>query len=264
MTKANQTLSVFILTALLVVSGFAQANRLQDLVGARAGQAEGDLESRGYVLTHSDKSDDSGYGYWWSGRERKCVVVRTEDGRYRSIVDTYAPDCNQREKSDNNNTVKAAVGIGAAAAIIGAIVLAHKAHHHDDDQHKDDAKLEAEYDRGYRDGLYNNSYHNYSDTTDYRKGYEAGVNQRRQETSYSSGYGGYKPFSNVLSLMGERASSGESELQSRGFRNVRSFKAGNASYTYWFNSNTSQCIQVSTVDGRFSTVLDLPRQSDCR
>lgn len=266
MISKFRTLLVFVLSAFCAVSSLGQANTLQDLVGGRASSGEGELESRGYVLTHSDKSDDSSYTYWWSSRAKKCVVVRTTDGRYASIVDTLPGDCNQTEKrKDNNNAaVGAAVGIGAAAAIIGAIAMSHKSHHHDDDKHHDDPNKEAEYERGYRDGLYNSSYHNYSNTENYRKGYEAGVKQRRQETSHSSGYGGYAPYVNLNDLVGARASTGEDEMRSRGFRNVDGFKSGNTSYTIWWNGRTRQCIQVATADGRYDSVTDIQTHPKCR
>ncbi|MEH1939102.1 MAG: hypothetical protein V7L01_02630 [Nostoc sp.] len=66
-------------------------SRLGDLVGARAGQAENTVKQRGYRWV---KSDDSGYGYWLEGRTNYCVTIRTEEGRYQSIVYTGGPeDC---------------------------------------------------------------------------------------------------------------------------------------------------------------------------
>ncbi|MEH2044332.1 hypothetical protein [Nostoc sp.] len=66
-------------------------SRLSDLVGARAGQAENTVKERGYRWV---KSDDSGYGYWLEGRTNYCVTIRTEEGRYQSIVYTGgSEDC---------------------------------------------------------------------------------------------------------------------------------------------------------------------------
>ncbi len=65
--------------------------RLSDLVGARAGQAENTVKERGYRWV---KSDDSGYGYWLEGKTNYCVTIRTEEGRYQSIVYTGgSEDC---------------------------------------------------------------------------------------------------------------------------------------------------------------------------
>ncbi|WP_375513050.1 hypothetical protein [uncultured Nostoc sp.] len=66
-------------------------SQLSDLVGARAGQAENTVKERGYRWV---KSDDSGYGYWLEGRTNYCVTIRTEEGRYQSIVYTGgSEDC---------------------------------------------------------------------------------------------------------------------------------------------------------------------------
>lgn len=263
MIRTNRIFFLSLITVLLSVSSFAQANRLQDLVDARASSAEDDLESRGYVLTESNRSFGSVYGYWWSPQAKKCVSVRTSNGKISSIKDTTAEDCDQKEKDNTGRNTAIAVGVGAAA-VIGAIAIAHKAHQHEDEKHYDDPKREAEFDRGYRDGLYNNSFHDYSNAKEYRDGYSAGVNQRRQETSYSSGYGGYTPYVSVADLVGARASSGESEFQSRGFRNVDGFKSGDSSYTIWWNSRTRQCIQAATVDGRYDSVTDIQTHPKCR
>lgn len=65
-------------------------------------------------------------------------------------------------------------------------------------------------------------------------------------------------------LLGVRASSGESEFRSRGFRNVDSFKRGSASYTIWWRRQSQQCIQVATTNGRFDSVTDIQTHQRCR
>jgi hypothetical protein len=258
---------LFVIVAVVAVSTAAmgQANKLSDLVGARAGQAEGDLENRGYVLTHSDKSGWDSYGYWWSPSAKKCVVVRTSDGRYASIVDTMNFDCNQKASTGMSSGAKAGVAVGVtAAAIIGAIALSHKSHNHDDQKHYEDENKEAEYERGHRDGLYNSSYHNYNNSKEYSSGYGSGVAQRNNNLNHSTGWGGYRPHVNIADLRGARASSGESEMQSRGFRNVDGFKSGTTSYTIWWNGRTGQCVQVATADGRYDSVMDIGQHPKCR
>jgi hypothetical protein len=66
---------------------------LADLVGARAGQAESDLQRRGYVYTKGSTSGDSKYGNWYNQRTGECVTIRTADGRYQSIVQAPPFDC---------------------------------------------------------------------------------------------------------------------------------------------------------------------------
>lgn len=58
--------------------------RLSDMVGARAGQAEGELQRRGYQATNrSEVVGDGRMTYWRRGDE--CVSIMTRDGRYDSI-----------------------------------------------------------------------------------------------------------------------------------------------------------------------------------
>lgn len=69
---------------------------LQDLVGAKAGQAENSIRQRGYRFVKSSGEGDSVYSYWLEGRTNYCVTIRTEQGRYQSII--YAGgsfDCEQ-------------------------------------------------------------------------------------------------------------------------------------------------------------------------
>ncbi|WP_421657346.1 hypothetical protein [Leptothermofonsia sp. ETS-13] len=66
---------------------------LQDLVGARAGQAEDVVIQRGYEFVKSEPSGDSVYGYWRETRTNSCAVIRTADGRYKSIVYGLETSC---------------------------------------------------------------------------------------------------------------------------------------------------------------------------
>jgi hypothetical protein len=263
MKQTKRALLIVMSIAAFAAGIFGQANKLQDLVNARAGQAEGDLESRGYVISHTEDGGDSVYSYWWNQSAKKCVCVRTLDGLYASIVDAMPFDCNKKE--DNGVSTGAKVGIAAgAAAVIGAIALSHRSHHHDNDTHYDDVNKEAEYERGYRDGLYNSAYHNYSNVKEYSEGYGAGVAQRRNNSQHSTGWGGYRPHVSLTDLVGARGSSGESELQRRGFRNVDGFKSGTTSYTIWWNGGTGQCVQVATADGRYDSIMDIESHPKCR
>ena len=89
--------------SLLAAPGFAQtAPGLEDMVGARAGQAEGALQSRGYRFIRTTTGDDRKWSYWWNDARRQCVSIATVNGRYDSIVATPAPDCGQRPTSGGN------------------------------------------------------------------------------------------------------------------------------------------------------------------
>jgi hypothetical protein len=71
----------------------ATAPDLADLVGAKAGQAEGDLRSRGYSYATGSTSGNAKYSSWYNGSTGRCVMIRTEEGRYQSIVETSPTDC---------------------------------------------------------------------------------------------------------------------------------------------------------------------------
>ena len=66
---------------------------LADLVGARAGQAEGELERRGYAYATGSTSGSAKYSSWFNRSTGRCVMIRTEEGRYQSIVQTSPVDC---------------------------------------------------------------------------------------------------------------------------------------------------------------------------
>lgn len=70
---------------------------LSDLVGARAGQAENTITQRGYRFVKSAPSgNEAVYSYWLEGETNYCVIIRTEQGRYQSIV--YAGGSSDCEK----------------------------------------------------------------------------------------------------------------------------------------------------------------------
>lgn len=71
--------------------------RLRDLVGARAGQAENSIRQRGYRYVKTDPpARDNVYSYWLESKTNYCVTLRTEQGRYQSIVYTGGPEDCQR------------------------------------------------------------------------------------------------------------------------------------------------------------------------
>jgi hypothetical protein len=82
----------------------AQSTGLEDMVGARAGQAEGELQRRGYVNTGGQQGDDRSYTNWWNASRRQCVTIATMDGRYSSIQPTLPPDCRQSANQRPNPT----------------------------------------------------------------------------------------------------------------------------------------------------------------
>lgn len=67
------------------------AAALQDLIGAKASSGEEALEDRGYEYAKGEKAGDMSFTNWVKGSH--CVTVRTENGRYTSIVDVTMLDC---------------------------------------------------------------------------------------------------------------------------------------------------------------------------
>ncbi len=78
------------------------------------------------------------------------------------------------------------------------------------------------------------------------------------------GGGGNNNRVDLTDLIGARASSGESEMKNRGFRNVDGFTSGNDKGTIWWRNQSRQCIQIITVNGRYDSVTDIGTHPKCR
>jgi hypothetical protein len=66
---------------------------LADLVGAKGGQAEGELERRGYAFARGSTEGNAKYSSYYNAAKGRCVMIRTEQGRYQSIVQAPPSDC---------------------------------------------------------------------------------------------------------------------------------------------------------------------------
>ena len=62
-------------------------------------------------------------------------------------------------------------------------------------------------------------------------------------------------------LIGARGSSGEAELEKRGYKYVSGKKSGGSSYTNWVKG--THCVTVRTADGHYTSILDAPI-SECK
>ncbi len=246
------------------VAAARSAGSLSDLVGARGSSGEQELESRGWVLTDGHKGNNTAYTYWWNPSRKDCVMVATRDGRYDAITDVTPADCNQR----GGGNAGGAVAAGALAAILIAAAASHKSGHHDNGQHYADNQQEAEYERGYNDGMYNQAYHNYSRSDSYSSGYQNGVEQRGRDTGYRDDHrhgAGYAPSADVSDLVGARGAGAESDLLARGFRSVDGFASGSDGRgSVWYNSRTRQCLQMIVVNGRVDSLGDIGSHPRCR
>jgi hypothetical protein len=157
------------------------ATDLSDLNYQDTGWSRSELLKRGY---QQRSQEGGGYEYWWNSARSRCIVMRSDGNKVASVVTSPTSDCgqsgNSSSKSSGDNAAAVAIG---AAAILGIAALAHKSHHHDDDQHGSDSNSEADFERGYRDGLYNQSYDTYSGNP-YQQGYASGSRDRTSQTSY--------------------------------------------------------------------------------
>ena len=62
-------------------------------------------------------------------------------------------------------------------------------------------------------------------------------------------------------LIGARGSSGEMELQSRGYAVAKGNKAQGGSVTFWGNASNGSCVKVLTRNGRYASIVDAPAAS---
>lgn len=245
-----------------------------DLDGASAYGAERDLQARGYHRISMSPGDERVWSYWWNPARRECVSVVTSDGKVSGLSSAPTSDCNQSTSSSGtaasssgtDSSQAAAVALGAAA-LIGAVALAHNSHQHKDGKHYDDNEKEADYERGYRDGLYATGYHNYSRSNAYSDGYEAGSRQRGYETPYRNGYyegAGYSRYSSYGNLQGADKDQARRDLQRKGYEQVDSYRNDNGGKVelYW-NDVTEQCLSLAIRNGRVDSFHTVPKRN-CR
>ncbi|AKM11154.1 hypothetical protein [Croceicoccus naphthovorans] len=237
-----------------------KADRLTTLNGLSADGAESALQSRGFkYITSNTNSMGYTYSYWWDASDRNCVQVEAYSGRVETIQDASDSDCHH----SGGGNAAAAAGVVAGAALLGAL-LSHKSHHHDDNQHAAHAEHEAQYERGYTDGLHNAAYHNYERSDHYANGYQAGIEQRQANLSHHHGRGGYAAVAQYQDLQGARAAGGMEELSRRGFRQVDNFTSGNGRYSIQWRPESRQCLQVIVADGRLEDLRDIGQHPKCR
>jgi hypothetical protein len=219
---------------------------LDDLVGVRGSSGEDEMISRGYYNHHTAEAEDGKYSYWWNQSKKTCARVFTSDGRYQKIKAVPASDCGQKGSGGDKT---AAIAIGAAA-LIGVAALASKSHHRGDRDY--DTRGTADFERGYRDGLYSHAYYNYGRSDAYSDGYSAGVKERGYQTPYRDGYShnaGYSPYSGYQDVVGHSNDRADSILRDRGYAYMGKDETGGGhERTYW-NAASRQCISVRTSSG---------------
>jgi hypothetical protein len=116
--KELAVLGALVMSAAGLVFAQEPVPGLQDLVGAKGAGGEQTLQGRGYTWVRTEKSDDAAYGYWRGNENGRCIVVRTSEGRYASIV--YAPDSDC--KAGQTAPAAGHVGPNAFDTVCGVIV----------------------------------------------------------------------------------------------------------------------------------------------
>ncbi len=72
-----------------------------------------------------------------------------------------------------------------------------------------------------------------------------------------------EPAGDLADLVGARGSSGETQLQARGYQFVRASRVRDQSWTFWWSDVQRQCVSVATSDGRYASIEKIPAQN-CR
>lgn len=70
------------------------------------------------------------------------------------------------------------------------------------------------------------------------------------------------PVPALQDLVGVRGSSGETEMQNRGYHFVATDKSESGVYMYWREKQTKKCVTVRVEDGRYQSIVYAP-DSDC-
>ena len=262
---ARRTVALLMSLNLAAAPAWAQAPvpPLSDLVNRPSEYSQHELPRRGYVFIHADARGSKTWEYWWKPGDSVCARVAHVDGRASSIVGASPTDCNQYAPAQPAQPAGSSSGMSAgakaalgAAALLGVAVLVHKSHERDESRHSSEQQV-AEYERGYRDGLYHQPYHDYNRSPSYVDGYNAGQQKREAETRYRSPSGyhtGQAAYVSLNDLLGVRGSSMDDALRQRGFVSRGGYQASGQMVSMWWNPGTRQCVNVIVVNGRIQSI----------
>lgn len=62
----------------------------------------------------------------------------------------------------------------------------------------------------------------------------------------------------LVDLVGARAAGGETQMEARGYRLVESSNVRDMKFTFWRNDRRNACVSVSTVEGRYASIQQVP------
>ena len=258
--KTKKYISIFFLLLIFTVSATAQdtPRDVRDLVGARASSGESALESRGYKFIKTTEGEDRKWSNWWKASTKTCITVATVNGRYDTIVNSTPEDC----KTGSTENSGASAGGNDYSDLIGARAAGGE------------SELES---RGYKfikttEGT-DRKWANWWKASTRTCLTVATVNGRFDSivsgtpadcTGGGSGgnsSGGSSSKVDLSDLVGARAAGAQTDIEGRGFRNTKSSKSGSASFTWWKNDDTNQCVQMTVRNGKVSSIINSPQRN---
>jgi len=61
--------------------------------------------------------------------------------------------------------------------------------------------------------------------------------------------------SDLSDLVGARGAGGETQLEARGYRHIKTETSADSKYSYWWNDSRRACVSVRTFDGRYAAIV---------
>ena len=62
----------------------------------------------------------------------------------------------------------------------------------------------------------------------------------------------------LADLVGSRGSSGETQMEARGYQFIKANTVRGEKWTFWWSSQQRECVQIATSDGRYSAIQTVP------
>jgi hypothetical protein len=121
----------------------------------------------------------------------------------------------------------------------------------------------AEYNRGYYDCL-NGRYDDGEQSRSYRQGCRAAEEERGDDDRSHHWRPERRPTIGVPNVRGMDAVQALSAMASRGYRNVGTSVVGGAIAGIYFNPETQECVQLTSVNGRVVDARDIGTEPRCR
>lgn len=69
--------------------------------------------------------------------------------------------------------------------------------------------------------------------------------------------------SDLEDLVGARGASGETQMQARGYQQVRATQVRDQAWSFWWSDVQRACVSIATTDGRYASIQRIP-EANCR